>query len=140
MLVDELSKVTSMLGGVMQHLDGSALSGSDAAILVERFSAISKLASAGIAICAKRVAETRHFERCGHKSVESWLGERTGSPTGAARSLISTAGLLSRLPELEGALRAGSFHRAGGSCRPWRDGRSISCRRTARAGTNRVGS
>ena len=109
MLVDERLKVTSTLGGVMQHLDGSALSGSDAAILVERFSAISKLASAGVAICAKRVAETRHFERCGHKSVESWLGERTGSPTGAARSLVSTAGLLSRLPELEGALRAGEL-------------------------------
>jgi hypothetical protein len=108
-LAEELSKVTSMLGGVVKDLDGDTLSGSDAALLVERFSAISRLASAGIALCAKRVDETRHFERCGHKSAESWLGDRTGAPTGAARSLISTAGRLCDLPELEGALRAGEL-------------------------------
>jgi hypothetical protein len=108
-LADELSKVTSTLGRVVKDIDGNALSGSDAAFLVERFSAISRLASAGIALCVKRVDETRHFERCGHKSAESWLGDRTGAPVGAARSLISTAGLLTDLPELEGALRAGEL-------------------------------
>jgi hypothetical protein len=108
-LVEELSKATTALSGVVRDLDGDALSGADAALLVERFSVISRLAAAGIALCAKRVNETRFFERCGHKSAESWLGDRTGEPAGSARSVIATGGLLSDLPELEGAFRAGEL-------------------------------
>jgi 5-methylcytosine-specific restriction endonuclease McrA len=108
-IFEELSHSTSALRGVVANLDGDSLSGADAAALVERFSAISKLASAGIAICAKRVAETRYFKRCGHQDAASWLGERCGEPPGAARSLLATAGRLSGLSALDGALRAGEL-------------------------------
>jgi len=108
-LIEELSKATSVLRGVVAGLDGDALSGADAAMLVERFSAISKLAGAGITICAKRVNETGYFERCGHRDAGSWLGDLCGEPTGASRSLLATAGRLSDLPGLEGAMRAGEL-------------------------------
>jgi len=108
-LIEELTKATSALSRVVNDLDGEALSGREAALLVERFSAISKLAGAGIAICAKRVSEKRYYERCGHRDAGSWLGELCGEPAGAARSLIATAGRLSDLPGLLGALRAGEL-------------------------------
>ncbi len=109
MLIEELSRATSVLSAVVGELDGEGLSGPEAAVLVERFSAICKLAGAGITICAKRVSETRYYERCGHRDAGSWLGELCGEPTGAARSLLATAGRLCDLPGLEGAMRAGEL-------------------------------
>jgi len=108
-LVEELSKATSVLRAVVAGLDGDALSGAEAARLVEGFSAVSKLAGAGMAICAKAVAETRYYERLGHGDAGSWLGEVWGEPAGAARRLISTAGHLVQLPELGEAFRAGEL-------------------------------
>jgi hypothetical protein len=108
-LLEELSEVTSALGRVVSCLDGDSLSGGDAAVLVERFSAISRLAAAGTAVCAGRVSRTRFFERSGHTSAESWLAATTGEANGAARSLLSTAARLNELPGLDAALRAGEL-------------------------------
>ena len=109
MLTKELSEVTSALARVVSCLDGESLSGGDAAELVERFSAISRLAAAGTAVCAGRVSRTRFFERSGHTSAESWLAATTGEANGAARSLLSTAARLGELPGLEAAWRAGEL-------------------------------
>jgi hypothetical protein len=108
-LLEELSEVTSALGRVVSCLDGDSLSGGEAAELVERFAAIWRLAAAGTAVCAGRVARTRFFERSGHTSAESWLATTTGEANGAARSLLSTAARLGELPGLDAALRAGEL-------------------------------
>jgi hypothetical protein len=108
-LVEELSKTTSVLRDLVGDLDTAALSGAEAARGVEGFSLIAKLASAGVALCARQVASKRFHEACGHTKAESWLSERTGVPTGAARSLITTARQLSGLDGLDAALRNGEL-------------------------------
>ncbi|HXY44645.1 MAG TPA: HNH endonuclease signature motif containing protein [Acidimicrobiales bacterium] len=108
MLVEELSRATSLLRGVVASL-GADLSGAEAARLTEGFSAVSKLAGAGMAICARAVAETGHHEGLGHLEAGSWLGELSGQPCAEARRLISTAGRLAGLPRLEEAFRAGEL-------------------------------
>jgi 5-methylcytosine-specific restriction endonuclease McrA len=116
-LVEDLTKATSALRAVVSSLGGDGisgerLSGDEAARLAAGFSEVAKLATAGAGLCARRVAETRYFERSGHRDAATWLAEVRGEPFGAARSLLTAAGRLEGLPALREAFVRGELSAA----------------------------
>ncbi len=109
MLSESLEKALLIVSGLVGDLEVASLSGAEAAVLAGAFSRLGRLAEAGTALCARRVAEVGHFERLGHASAESWLADLSGRPLRGARSLLETAGALPGLPALESALRSGEL-------------------------------
>ncbi|MGC9963528.1 MAG: HNH endonuclease signature motif containing protein, partial [Acidimicrobiales bacterium] len=107
-------KATSALRAVVSCLGGDGPSaqrvpGDEAARLAAGFSEVAKLATAGAGLCARRVAETRYFERTGHRDAATWLAEVRGEACGAARSLLTATGRLEGLPALQEAFVAGEL-------------------------------
>ncbi len=85
------------------------MSGLEAARLAECFVTAEHACAAGKALCARRVAETGHYEREGHKDAASWLAETSGDSHVHAQSLLETAGELDKLPSLSRAFFAGEL-------------------------------
>ena len=54
----------------------------DALELVAEFSRLEHLASAGVALAARRVAQTDLWKRGGHRSAAHWLDHVTGMGSG----------------------------------------------------------
>ncbi len=93
----------------VKHLDPSSLTGVVAAGYAERFGRLERLCSAGKSLCAKRVADTRHFEREGASDPAHWLAELSGDSVSSARDALETASGLSGLPGLDEAFRCGEL-------------------------------
>src|SRR2546425_12622457 len=86
------------LRDVVGALEPSALSGPDAACLVDRFAEAERIAAAGRALAARRVEETNHGRLEGHRSAASWVAAKTGTSVGAAVQTIETTKRLDELP------------------------------------------
>jgi hypothetical protein len=99
----------SALSRLVLCLDPPSMHGCDAKALVSYFSRLEHLASAGKALCARRVAESGVYELDGHRHAGEWLAAETGDTLGAALSLLETAEAVAKLPELEEALRSGEL-------------------------------
>lgn len=91
----------------------AVLSGAEAAELVAAFSAISKLASAGVTLAAGRVAATGFYREAGSTTARQWLAAATGVSAGEAGQTIATADALrepalapTRAAVVDGALTA----------------------------------
>lgn len=109
MLAEQLDGAVCVVAGLLSGLETAALSGEEAEVLARGFSRLVRLGEAGMALCARRVADVGFHERLGHPSAESFLEQLAGRPARGARSLLETAGSLAGLPGLESALRAGEL-------------------------------
>lgn len=105
-LVDELIE---SLRGVVNGLDFTSLGGEHAALLVERFTTIERLAWTGRSLAARRVADTGYYQRDGARDAGSWLATVTGDSKQAAEEALATAATLELLPELDAAVRSGEL-------------------------------
>jgi hypothetical protein len=77
--------------------------------LVAVFSRIEHLASAGVALAARRVAGTDLWRRRGgHRSAAHWLAHVTGMGVGDAVKLLETAEAVEEAPDTREALKAGA--------------------------------
>ncbi len=75
--------------------------------LVAEFSRLEHLASAGVALAARRVAQTDLWKRGGHRSAAHWLDHVTGMGVGDAVRLLQAAETVEAAPDTLVALKAG---------------------------------
>ncbi len=108
-MCEERDALEAALSLMVHDLDPSCLRGSDAKLLVGFFSRLERLAVAGKALCALRVASTGVFETEGHRRASEWLAAESGDSLGGAVSLLEAAENLSKLPEAQEAFRSGEL-------------------------------
>jgi len=98
-----VDSVASLIDGFDPALTGAR----DAMELVAEFSRLEHLASAGVALAARRVAQTDLWTRGGHRSAAHWLDHVTGMGVGDAVRLLQTAEVVEAAPDTLDALKAG---------------------------------
>ena len=85
-MFDRLAEAKGALEEVVASLDAETLDGATATQLVEEFAAIERLAVAGKALCAKRVADSGAWRRDGDRSpAPGWRARpvpRSATPSG----------------------------------------------------------
>jgi hypothetical protein len=96
----------------LARLDPDTLTGQDASNLLEFFSKLERLGTAGSMVVAPVVADRMVWRQEGHKSAASYLAEKTGSTEGQAIGVLETAKQLGELPETAVCLRRGDFSAA----------------------------
>jgi hypothetical protein len=96
-LVDAVAGAVKALRGAVAGFEAGCLSGEDARRLAEVFAEGKRLCSAGMAMCATRVADCANWTSSGARSPEHWLAGISGSgvggaPCAEARSEVDQAG------------------------------------------------
>jgi hypothetical protein len=81
----------------------------DALDLVRVFSDLEHAATAGLALAARRVAQTNLWEGGGHRSSAHWLAATTGMTVGDAMRLLETAEIAEQAPATMDALKNGDL-------------------------------
>jgi hypothetical protein len=109
MFVEDIS---TELEGVVSALDGDVLSPADAEHLLEEFTRIERMAAAGKAIAAERVAESGRWRRNGDRNEADWLAKKTGETIGSARSTLGTAKRLRKCEKTSKAFRKGKLSKS----------------------------
>ena len=102
-----LAELRKALEKAVARLDPDVVEGATAAGAVQEFARIEKLAAAGKALCARRVADSGAWRRHGDRSPADWLARTTQSSIGQADRLLETAERLKELPATAKAFRAG---------------------------------
>src|SRR5207244_3006780 len=108
-VVMRLQDVEAALREIVVGLEPEALAAGTAAGLVDTFATIEKLAGAGKALAARRVADSNLWRGAGERSAAHWLARRAGSSVGSAMATLETAARLDELPAVNAALRAGEL-------------------------------
>ena len=80
-----------LLRGVVRHPLPGGLSGAAAKEFVTLFSEAERSAASGMALFAPVVVETGEYTRGGHGSAADWLGQLSGSSSGAAKGRLAAA-------------------------------------------------
>jgi hypothetical protein len=111
-LADAIAGAVKALRGAVTGFEAGCLTGEDARRLAEVFAEGQRLCSAGMAMCATRVADCAAWTSSGARSPEHWLAGISGSGVGAARALLDTADRLESQPDLAEAFRAGHLSEA----------------------------
>ena len=104
-----LCEVEAALREVVAGLEPETLTADAAAGLVDTFATIEKLAGAGKALAARRVADSNLWRGAGERSAAHWLARRSGTSIGNAMATIETAARLGELPAVDAAVRAGEL-------------------------------
>ena len=104
-----LHEVEAALGAIVAALEPAGLEPATAARLVEGFARVEKLAGAGKALAARRVAESNLWRNEGERSAAHWLARRAGTSIGNALQTLETAARLAELPVVDAAVRAGEL-------------------------------
>jgi hypothetical protein len=85
------------------------LEGKSAVKMMELYAEAERVAAAGKALMAKRVADSGAWRAGGEPSAAHFLAAKTGVPVGRAVNLLETASRLAELPHTERALKAGKL-------------------------------
>ena len=101
--------VRDELRAVVTALDPEVLSVASAQQLVAHFADIERLAAAGKALAARRVAAGAGWRHRGHRTPAEWLAHTTGTTTSAAAATLSAATRLHHLPDVDTAVRNGDL-------------------------------
>ncbi|MGI8775651.1 MAG: HNH endonuclease signature motif containing protein [Actinomycetota bacterium] len=112
MRYDAAFEARDKLKQAVASLDPDVLDGRSAEELVEVFSDIEKVAAAGKALAAGRVASSGLWRASGHRSAAHWVAQKTGVAVGSAVGVLQTASALSELPEVDQAVRSGKLSEA----------------------------
>ena len=93
----------------LEEFEPQLFRGKDAKHLVERFSHLERLAAAGKAMAARRVADSGAWRSEGVRSPAHWMAQTTGTSVGQAVNVLETAERLAELPATSEAVRAGQL-------------------------------
>ena len=104
-----LARAREVIASFVRGLDVDELDPADAPELVDVFAEIERLAAAGKALAARRVADTNRWRSSGERSPADWLARRTGTSVGAARGALDAAEHLRAAPAVEQAFRSGAL-------------------------------
>lgn len=106
-MFDELVEVLSALRETASSIQPGRLSGDEAARLVSLFAEGERVCASARTLAARRVEETKFWQRSGHRSAAEWVAAKTGTTLGNAISVLETARQLQELPHTREAFRAG---------------------------------
>ncbi|MFN8039837.1 MAG: DUF222 domain-containing protein [Acidimicrobiales bacterium] len=98
-----LVEVRELLAG----FDPAVISAADAAVLVERFAELERLAAGGRLLAAGRMARTSVWAGDGDADVAAWMARTTGQSRSDARKDLAAARVLDELDGTQDALRQG---------------------------------
>jgi len=107
MKLQTLQSVADTLRSEIAGFEPERLSGSDAALVLEAFAEIGKLADAGTLLAARRVESSNVWRKSGHRSAAAHVAETTGTGLGPAITTLEAARQLGSLPATDEALRDG---------------------------------
>src|SRR6478752_1931816 len=105
----DATAAVDVVAALVEGFDPEVMGPRDVMDLVAVFSRIEHLASAGVALAARRVAGTDLWRRRGgHRSAAHWLAHVTGMGVGDAVKLLETAEGVGGAPDTRDALKAGA--------------------------------
>lgn len=96
-----------LLESVLAQLEPDVLDARSAQRLVAEFSTMEKVAAAGKALAARRVADSGAWRKGGDRSPAQWMARTTGTSLGQAAAALETAERMRELPATEQAFRSG---------------------------------
>ena len=108
-MFDTLKRLLSSARSVVSSLDQAPLSDDDAVSLVELFAELERLSVAGRSLASRRVAESKIWQREGHRTAADWVAAKTGSKIAEARDSLQLARRLEELPALRHAFTSGAL-------------------------------
>jgi hypothetical protein len=109
LMFDQVTRARELLKKAVADLDPEVLDASAAKGLVTEFAEIERVAAAGKALAARRVASSGAWRKDGDRSPAHWMARTTKTPVGAAAGVLEAAARLKELPGTERALRAGKL-------------------------------
>ncbi len=108
-MFEQIAEAKRLLKELVAQLQPETFDGAAAAQLVEEFTAIERIAAAGKALSAARVAQSGVWRREGDRSPARWMARTTGTSVGHALGVLQTAEQVAQLPTTETALRSGEL-------------------------------
>jgi hypothetical protein len=105
-----------VLRGVVEGLDPDEVLASQAPALWVEFDRIERLAAAAKILLARRVDESRVWEREGHRSATDYLAQKSGTSKAVSRGVLATSKKLAKLPATCAALRRGELSASQAEC------------------------
>jgi hypothetical protein len=107
--VRPLASLAAEVGSVVAGFDPEVVMARDAMDMVTVFSDLEHAASAGLALAARRVAQTSLWQGRGHRTSAHWLAATTGMTVGDAMRLLETAEVAEQAPATMDALKNGDL-------------------------------
>jgi hypothetical protein len=108
----QVLEASARVEAVVGSLAPDVLDPSVASDYVEAFAKLERLAAAGKALAARRVAATGAWKRDGARDAAGWLAKKSGTSVGHAARDLDTAARAADLPATDAALRAGELSAA----------------------------
>jgi hypothetical protein len=107
--VRPVAELAAELQAIVAGFDPALTGARDCVDLVGVFCDLEHAASAGLALAARRVAQTSLWADHGHRTAAHWLAAKTGLSVGEAMRLLETAEVAEAAPVTMEALRNGEL-------------------------------
>jgi hypothetical protein len=107
--VRPVAELAAELQAIVASFDPELTGARDCLDLVGAFCDLEHAASAGLALAARRVAQTSLWADHGHRTAAHWLAAKTGLSVGEAMRLLETAEVAEAAPATMEALRNGDL-------------------------------
>jgi hypothetical protein len=107
--VGPVAELAAQVQAVVAGFDSALVTARECVDLVGVFRDVEHAASAGLALAARRVAQTSLWALHGHRSAAHWLAATTGVSVGEAMRLLETAEVAEQAPATMEALRNGDL-------------------------------
>jgi hypothetical protein len=104
------------LRGIVETLDADEVLASQAPGLWVEFDRIERLAVAAKILLARRVEDSRAWEREGHRNAADYLAEKSGTSKAVSRGVLATSKKLTKLASTSAALRRGELSASQAEC------------------------
>jgi uncharacterized protein DUF222 len=111
-MFERLHRLLTALRGASSDVDYRVLRGEDAAQLVQIFTEVERIAAAGRTLAARRVEESKVWQRDGHRTPAGWVAATMGTSLGQAIGVLETGRQLEGLPRTREAFREGRLSEA----------------------------
>jgi hypothetical protein len=108
----ELQGALKTLTDLVRTVDPAVLTGDEARDLVALLAEMERTCASGIALITPRVVETGSYAKAGYASAPDWLAACAGSSSSTAKARLGTAERAATIPEVAGALHAGTLSSA----------------------------
>jgi hypothetical protein len=107
--VGPVAELAARVQAVVAGFDPELTGARDCLDLVGVFRDLEHAASAGLALAARRVAQTSLWADHGHRTAAHWLAAKTGRSVGEAMRLLETAEVAEQAPATMDALKNGGL-------------------------------
>jgi hypothetical protein len=111
-----ISAHAEVLRGIVGTLDPDDVLASQAPVLWTQFDRIERLAGAAKILLARRVDDSRVWEREGHRSAVEYLAEKSGTSKAVSRGVLGTSKKVTKLAHTQDALRRGDLSASQAEC------------------------